>query len=272
MTLYRTLLMTAAGMALLTAPAGAQVRDNQDKSLSCEDRGSHGNRLFSHCEIKEQSLPPGNGPISIDPGKNGGISVKGWSRNEVLVRARIDTAAPSESEARSLVPQVRVASGASHIHAEGPSDDRDHNWSVSYEIFVPHQSDIDAKAHNGGIRIQDVRGRIEFKATNGGVTLARLAGDVHGLTTNGGLHIELAGDHWDGKGMDVETVNGGVKMTVPANYSAHLETGTTNGHTEVDFPVTVQGRLTKDMSVNLGNGGATVRAITTNGGVKIQRS
>ena len=95
---------------------------------------------------------------------------------------------------------------------------------------------------------------------------------MHGLTTNGGLNIELAGDHWDGNGMNVETVNGGVKMTVPANYSAHLETGTTNGNTEVDFPVPVQGRVTKDMSVNLGNGGATVRAITTNGGVKIQRS
>lgn len=266
------MLVTTAVVGLLTAPAWAQIRDNQDKTLSCDDRGSHGRHLISYCEMKEQSLPPGNGAISIDPGKNGGVSVKGWSRSDVLVRARIETAAPSESEARSLVPQVRFASGAGQIHADGPSDDRDHYWSVSYEIFVPHQSDIEARAHNGGIRIQDVRGRIEFTATNGGVTLARLAGDVHGLTTNGGLHIELAGDHWDGKGMDVQTVNGGVKMTVPTNYSAHLETGTTNGHTEVDFPVAVQGRMSKDISFNLGNGGATVRAITTNGGVKIQRS
>lgn len=271
MTLHQTFL-TAAAVALLTGPAWPQLRDNQDKTLVCDDRGSHGRKLISYCEMKEQSLAPGNGPISIDPGKNGGVTVKGWTRNEVLVRARIETAAPSESEARSLVPQVHFASGASQIHAEGPSDNSDRFWSVSYEIFVPHQSDIDATAHNGGIRIQDVRGRIDFKATNGGVTLARLAGDVHGVTTNGGLQIELVGDHWDGKGMDVETSNGGVKMTVPANYSAHLETGTTNGHTEVDFPVTVHGRLSKDMSFDLGNGGATVRAITTNGGIKIQRS
>ena len=105
-----------------------------------------------------------------------------------------------------------------------------------------------------------------------GVTLARLAGDVHGATTNGGLHIELVGDHWDGKGLDVETVNGGVKMSIPANYSGHLETGTTNGHTEADFPIAVHGPLGKAMSFDLGNGGATVRVITTNGGVKIQRS
>lgn len=273
MMLSRIFLANAAAFALLTAPlARAQMRDNQEKTLTCDDRGSHGRRLVSYCEMKEQSLAPGNGPISIDPGKNGGVSVKGWSRHEVLVRARIETAAPSESEARSLAPQVRFASGAGQIHADGPATDNDHYWSVSYEIFVPQQSDIDAKAHNGGIHIQDVRGRIEFQATNGGVTLARLAGEVHGLTTNGGLHVELAGDHWDGKGMDVSTVNGGVKMTVPSNYSAHLETGTTNGGLNVDFPVAVQGSVSKAMSFNLGNGGATVRVMTTNGGVKIQRA
>src|SRR5205814_1527800 len=153
MMLHRTLLIAAAGVALFTAAACAQMRDNQDKTLACDDRGSHGRKLISYCEMKEQALTPGNGPISIDPGKNGGISVKGWSRNEVLVRARIETAAPSESEARSLVPQIRLASGASQIHAEGPAENSDRYWSVSYEIFVPHQSDIDAKAHNGGVHI-----------------------------------------------------------------------------------------------------------------------
>jgi hypothetical protein len=60
-------------------------------------------------------------------------------------------------------------------------------------------------------------------------------------------------------------------MSVPENYSAHLETGTVNGHLSVDFPVTVQGRITRELAVNLGSGGPTVRAMTTNGGVRIKR-
>jgi DUF4097 and DUF4098 domain-containing protein YvlB len=86
------------------------------------------------------------------------------------------------------------------------------------------------------------------------------------------LVVELNGDRWDGEELDVRTTNGGVSMSVPENYSAHLETGTVNGSVSVDFPVTVQGRITKELSVNLGAGGATVRAMTTNGGIRLNRA
>jgi len=99
-----------------------------------------------------------------------------------------------------------------------------------------------------------------------------LGGEVHGRTTNGGLTVELAGDRWDGSGMDVTTTNGGVKLDVPSNYSAHFETATVNGGMKVDFPVTVQGRLTKEMSFDVGQGGQTIKVTTTNGGVKITKS
>ena len=61
-------------------------------------------------------------------------------------------------------------------------------------------------------------------------------------------------------------------MAVPENYSAQLQTGTVNGSISVDFPITVQGSLTKELAVNLGSGGATVKAMTTNGGVRIKRT
>ena len=137
---------------------------------------------------------------------------------------------------------------------------------------MPRRSDLSLEAHNGGIAISDVNGKIEFSALNGGISLRRVGGNVHGSTTNGGLAVELSGDRWDGEELDVKTTNGGVSLSVPENYSAHLETGTVNGNVSVDFPVTVQGRITKELSVNLGSGGATVRAMTTNGGIRLIRS
>lgn len=253
----------------LTSVAGLAQKKG-DGSMECRDSWMN-DRLQNHCEIREQTVP-GGGVIDVDAGRNGGVSVKGWDRNEVLVRSRVQTAAPTLDEAQALAKEIRIETGGLKIHAEGPAERRDFNWSVSYEIFVPRRSDMTLASNNGGISISDVAGKIDFSAMNGGVSLRRVGGNVQGSTTNGGLSVELSGDRWDGEELNVRTTNGGVNMSVPENYSAHLETGTVNGSVNVDFPVTVQGRITKEISVNLGSGGPTVRAMTTNGGIRLKRA
>jgi hypothetical protein len=69
-----------------------------------------------------------------------------------------------------------------------------------------------------------------------GASLSGTGGDV------ADHHVELDGDEWTGSGLDV------------------------------DFPVTVQGRIGRSLDVRLSEGGRTVRAVTTNGGVKIVRA
>ncbi len=264
----RRIVFIAATLSVMSVLAWAQ--DKSRGSLTCRDNW-YSDRLMGHCEIKEQTVAAG-GAITVDARKNGGVSVKGWDRNEVLVRARIQTSASTQSEADDLAKQIRIETGGGKIFAEGPENRRDYHWDVSYEIFVPRRTDLSLEAYNGGISIADVSGRIEFTGHNGGVVLKRVGGLVRGGTTNGGLVVELDGARWDGETLDVKTTNGGIVMSVPENYSAHLETGTVNGHLSVDFPVTVQGRITRELAVNLGSGGPTVRATTTNGGVKIKRT
>ena len=259
-------------LSLIVLASGAVLaQGNSKNSFECRDGWWYGGRFQNHCELREQTVAAG-GPITVDAGRNGGISVKGSDRNDILVRARVQTAALSESEAKELAKQIQIETTGLRIHANGPEQRRDFNWSVSFEILVPRRSSLSLETQNGGISITDVNGRIEFSCVNGGVTLRRVGGKVHGDTTNGGLVVELNGDRWDGEELDVKTTNGGVIMSVPESYSAHLETGTVNGNVSVDFPVTVQGRITKEISVNLGSGGATVRAMTTNGGVRLTRS
>jgi hypothetical protein len=261
-------------VATLLAMASVLVlaQDKGTGSLKCRDNNWFGDRLVGNCEIRETTLAPNGGTVSIDGKENGGVSVKGWDQSQILVRAQVQTGAPTAGEAEQLAKQIRIETGGGKIFASGPESQRNYHWSVSFEVFVPRHSDLSLDTHNGGISIAEVNGRIEFSALNGGVVLRRIGGSVHGSTTNGGLVVELGGDHWDGETLDVRTTNGGVNMTVPENYSAHLETGTVNGGISADFPVTVQGRITKELALNLGSGGATIKAMTTNGGVRIKRS
>lgn len=265
--LIRSVLVTA----VLVAPTFFAIAQNESAkgSLRCRENW-YSDRLMGRCEIKEQTVAAG-GAITVDARKNGGVSVKGWDRNDILVRARIQAAASSQREADELAKQVRIQTAGGKIFAEGPDNRKDNHWDVSYEIFAPHRSDLSLHAYNGGISISDISGQIEFTGHNGGVVLKRVAGNVRGGTTNGGLMVELAGDRWDGEALDVKTTNGGIVVAVPENYSAHLEAGTVNGGISIDFPVTTQGRITRELAVNLGAGGPTVRAMTTNGGVKIKR-
>jgi len=262
--------------AIAGLAGGAAMAQKTGGSMQCREGDTFYNdgKLLNHCEIREQTLPAG-GAIAVDGRTNGGVSVKGWERNEILVRAKVQTAAPSQGEAEQLAKEVRIETGGLRIRAEGPDGRDDRYWSVSYEVMVPNRSDLSLEAHNGGISISDVHGNIEFKTQNGGVALRRVGGNVRGATTNGGLSVELTGDKWDGESLDVSTTNGGVSLSMPENYSAHLETGTVNGNVSVDFPVNVpltdRGRMPKDVTVDLGSGGPTVRAMTTNGGVRLHR-
>ena len=262
-------LVTFTGVA---AFAQTRLGPERDRSLSCRDNNWYNDRLVGNCEIREQTLAPSGGTIAIDGRQNGGVSVKGWDQNQVLVRARVQTGAPTQDEAVALGRQIRIETSGAKIFASGPDSRKDYQWSVSYEVFVPRRSDLSVDTQNGGIAIADVNGRIDFTALNGGVVLKRLGGAVHGSTTNGGLMVELSGDRWDGESLDVSTTNGGVSMSVPENYSAHLQTGTVNGSVNVDFPVTVQGKLTKQIALDLGSGGAPIKAMTTNGGVHLKRT
>ncbi|HTP86056.1 MAG TPA: DUF4097 family beta strand repeat-containing protein [Bryobacteraceae bacterium] len=240
----------------------------QEKKLDCSE---HDWDRHSYCEMHETTISAQSG-ITVDGGANGGISVKGWDRSEILVRSQTRVWERDPEEAKRIASEVHVVVSGSHIRTDGPKWNwHDGGWGVSFEIFVPRRTDLTLRTTNGGVDIEDVRGRMDFDTTNGGVKLTRVAGDVEGQTTNGGVHIELAGDHWDGDKCSVTTTNGGVKLLVPANYSAHLEASTTHGGVNIDFPVTVHGRIGSQIETDLGSGGRTIRVRTTNGGISVQR-
>lgn len=266
------LALAAVAIISLVSVLAAQEKKAVQKSLDCQDRTIE-DRLKVHCEIKETTLTAG--AINVDAGRNGGVAVKGWDRNEVLVRYRIETRAPTKDEADQLASQISLDSSNRRVHAEGPEGREDHYWSVSYEVFVPYRTDLSLQAQNGGIAINDVQGKLEFNTTNGGVHLRGVGGTVRGGTTNGGLHVDLTGMRWEGETLDVKTTNGGVHLSIPNGYSAHLETGTTNGRISFGFPVNAptneRGRYANQVSTDLGSGGPTVRVITMNGSVHVGR-
>jgi len=259
----RTLGFLAAALAVIVAPSFADSWDDCDGWEEDNDWGNKGR----YCETREVSLPA-TGSVAVDAGHNGGIRVWGADQGDIDLEARVQVWHKSEDKAKEIAGKIEIATDGNRISANGPSDE---GWSVSYRLRVPHQTDLDLEAHNGGISITEVSGQLRAETHNGGLSLTALSGDVQAETTNGGVEVELTGDFWEGKGLDVETRNGGVNVSIPESYSAKLETGTVNGRISIDFPVTVQGQIGRTLETTLGGGGAPVRVKTKNGGVTISR-
>ena len=269
--------LALATLILAATTLAAQSRGSAESDAewleNCRNR-NYGSRWDAGhaCEVREIAVRRDVRSLSVDGSENGGVSVTGWDRDSVHVSARIQTSAGTQAEAERLLREIRLETTGGTIRSAGLNGSMSRrSWAVSFDVYVPRHMDLDLRARNGGVRVQDVVGRMTLETENGGIALLGAGGDVRAHAQNGGLNVRLTGTRWEGAGLSAETENGGVRMVVPERYSARLETGTVNGGMRTDFPITVSGSISRHLSLTLGSGGAPVRATTTNGGVILER-
>ncbi len=260
-----------AGLAMLALGVSAGAIEPAHH-MKCEDE-----RANRACEIRENHMSAGS-RLDVDAAPNGGIHVIAWDKKEILVRSRVEAWGESKSEAESTLHQVKVVAEGEKVRSSGPKESGHHSWgwSTSFEIFVPARIDLGMETVNGGINVDGVSGAMKLETVNGGIHLAQVAGRIKGETVNGGVHVELSGAKWDGEGLDVETVNGGVTLALPDSYNATIKANTTHGGVNSDFP---GAKITKGqwgagpntLELTVGSGGAPIRLETVNGGLRVQR-
>ncbi len=251
----------------------AQNKKDYKNDDFCSDNWNWSNSdRVSAKELRETTFAAPES-LNVDAGRNGGISIRGENRSDVLVRACIQTWGKTKEEANAIPGNIRIETGSS-VRADASTGND--NWGVSFQILVPRSMNLDLKAYNGGISLSSVEGDLKFETINGGVNLSNLSGNVKGRTSNGGVSVALSGASWRGSGLDVETKNGGVRITMPENYAANVETGTINGGFKSNIAALNPGddngnkwNRKKRINTSINGGGAQIRIITTNGGIRI---
>ncbi len=265
----RGLFTLASSLLVLTFLPSSTLEGQRvipDHEWCDEDRGN--SRSERYCEVREWELDARD-RVRVDAEPNGGIRVEGWDQDRISLLAKVH-AWSRRGDPREMVDEVQVRTGNT-ISSQGPRSGNREGWSVSFHLMVPRSSNLELESNNGGIRIQGVRGEMDFATMNGGITLEDVGGQVRGRTTNGGVNVYLTGEEWEGEELDVQTTNGGVTLSMPEGYRANLTTGTVNGSFNTDFPLTIRGRLrSNSIRTELNGGGAPLRVSTTNGGVRIR--
>jgi len=97
------------------------------------------------------------------------------------------------------------------------------------------------------------------------------SGTARGTTVNGSITARVGRAAWEGT-LEFSTVNGGIRVILPADLDADVEARTVNGSIDSDFPITMQGRMRqREFRGRIGKGGRKLELTTVNGSIELRK-
>lgn len=171
---------------------------------------------------------------------------------------------------------------------EGRNDRRiEYDFTLDFTVKVPREMNVRVSTVNrGDVTVRDVAGALRVRNVNGAISLTNARGVTDAHTINGNVEANYLASPPDKS--SYYTLNGDIKVSCPANFSADLLFKTFQGNFNTDFsdlevlPAKVTKneerrgektvyKLDKTTSVRIGSGGKTLRFETFNGNVYIKK-
>lgn len=258
--------------------------------------------LLAGCNMsmraKYQRTVPLSAPLS--PGSsfaarthNGSITTNGADVSNCDVMATITARAATEEQAMELADKVEITlePSADGLYAkiDRPAHLINKSLSVSLNITVPKETNLQLGIHNGSVRITDVAGMVHATTHNGKVTTEKVSGSTVFVTHNGSIECtEASGDAklktHNGSAkvfyseaapavsdISIIAYNGSIELASPPDLSASIEASTHNGSIKTDLPITIQGKVSKrKLTGTIGSGEGRLHLETHNGSIRIR--
>ncbi len=199
---------------------------------------------------------------------NGRVQITAWDRDEVRIHA---VKSARSAEALREVEIEVVESGDSVTVSTHLPKGWNKGGSVSYEIQAPASARVKASTVNGRLEVAGVQGALDVKSVNGSVSVADAASTTQAETVNGSLTVRYAAAPAAGES-ELSSVNGSVKLLLPATVTGDFTAKTVNGSIRTDFPLEIKKARfgpTSSLDGAIGSGGARYAVKTVNGSIRI---
>ncbi len=190
---------------------------------------------------------------------NGRITLRTWSRDEVRIEAT--RAATSEAALEDIEVVIEGEGREVRVKTRYPKGSwfaGGHRGKVDYDLTVPRGADVRLKTVNGPVDVEGLAGSLRVESVNGGLELADLEGELRAQTVNGGIRAGFSRVPEGGR-YELETVNGGIDLSLPEGTGGRLKATTVNGGIGCDLPLEVTTRKKRRLEGRLGPGKRELR-------------
>ncbi len=198
--------------------------------------------LITRSVTREEVLRLGyGGTVTLIGAPEGSITIEGWPRSEVELRAVIELRAETEEDLNrlALVNGVAVDQDPNHVRilstgthdkvfmkraARGfPKKLLGLPWKIDYRIRVPVTSDLEINAGRGAVSLTGVEGAISLSATESETKMALSGGSVMATLASGKVHVRILARSWRGSGAEIRIAAGDLTIELPVGFNADID-------------------------------------------------
>lgn len=217
---------------------------------------------------------------------------------------RVTTWDQNTIEAKVITERYKIGEGGIRVeeHQTGdvveievryPHRDFVVNWGnhrVDIIIQMPREGKVDLRTGDGKIELAGLKGEMDLHSGDGSENLEGVDGRLRAETGDGHIrangrfdelelktgdgHVEVraASGSSLGSGWRLETGDGNVSLEVPPDMSADVDLHTSDGHIDLDMPITTEGTIREgEVRGKLNGGGSPLVIRTGDGSIHLRR-
>jgi DUF4097 and DUF4098 domain-containing protein YvlB len=174
-----------------------------------------------------KQVPLDSGSSLVAKTSAGSITVTGADVSDCNVVALINVQAPTEQQAWEIAEQVDIilekVGNALTVKAEEPPKKQNCSVSVSYNITVPKQTNVDCTSSYGPVKFSNIHGDAKAKSSSGSIRAEYIKGSSDLNTSYGSINCEDV----SGPVVRLKSSSGGIRLTEASgnNFDVHTSYG-----------------------------------------------
>jgi len=235
------------------------------------------------------------GTVTLIAAPRGSITIEGWSRNEVELRADIELKGPTEADLDQLAAvnnfvfdedlnHLSVLTTGTHdrtfmkrLAKNFPKKLLNLPWKIDYRLRVPVTTDLEINAGHGPVKLSGVEGALRISATESETALTLTGGTVSTTVAAGVITFTVLSRSWRGNGADIRIAAGTINVELPPGFSGDIDaevlrTGKIVNLYEGLEPREKPGITERTVRARAGSGGAYFKFTVGDGTVNIRRA